>query len=376
MTSACGKKTEVKNAEEKNFSPTKSELYFNALRDLRKAIVENKVEAVKKVILENPLIDLNEIQSDGETFLTYSVKNDLRSIRNFLIAKGVSLEKANVNRETPLIAAAAFGRLNSVQILLDLKVEVEKRNTNRDTALLVAIKNSHDEISLSLIKYGAKIDALDRNERTAAQLANENKVPKTQEIIRSLQQLERGAPDLSEYRAVLIEADYAKLTSILTKYPRIANDDIYESINPLALLVAAKNEFSALRSARLLLKNQANADGPKEADVTPLIKATINKKKSFATLFLTSKANPQALDKDGKSALIHAVENNNPEMVEILMNHNALIKYTLRKGGQRLTFSACEIAYKNAKTATEDKARADNLKVRRSLECTFIGKFF
>lgn len=140
-------------------------------------------------------------------------------------------------------------------------------------------------------------------------------------------------------------------------------------MNPLALLVDASNEKNALSSAELLIRFNANVNGPEEADMTPLIKATIRKKSGFADLYLSSNANPQLLDKDGKSALIHAVENNNLEMVQMLLSYSAAEKYTFRKNGKKITLSACDSAKATEKRLTSPEDREINEKIRRVLDC-------
>jgi ankyrin repeat protein len=377
MLVSCGKKpqTEEQTLKEK-LNPSREEVFFLAMRDLRKAINENNLVAVKKVIQENPGIDLNQILTEtGETFLTLSIKKDYREIRNFLIDKGCHLEKANVYKETPLIAAVISERVNSVKVLLDARVDLEKKTINKDTALHIALKKGNDEIALLLLKQGANVNATDARDNNALKLASEFNVTRSLEFIRGVMNIELGAPDVGTFRNILLDADHKRLTNVLTRYPRIATEKVYQSINPLALLVDSKDEKNAIRSAEVLLYHETNVNGPEGAEQTPLIKATVSFKKSFANLYLSSQANPQLVDKDGKSALIHAVELNNPDMVELLLSYSAVEKYTLRKEGKRVTFNACESAKRVAKSLKTDQERDANLKIKRALDCGLLSWF-
>lgn len=371
----CGKKAKVDNGRSfDKIAPSSAELYFNALQDMKKAVSTNDLKLAKKVVHENPGMDLNMILNDGETFLILAIKKDFRDIRNFLLDKNVNHDKANVNKETPLIAAASRNHVNSVKVLLDLKVDLEKKDVQGDTALHVAIKKNNDEIATLLIRQGANVETVDKRDRNSFILARENNVPNALDLIQTILKVEVGAPDTATFIAILNSADVKRLTNVVQRFPSIVKD--YEILNPLAVLVDVKDESNALRSAELLIEKAANINGPKEADLTPLLKATLAEKKGFANLFLESNANPQLQDKDGKSALIHAVELNNPELVDMLLAHSAAEKYTIRKDGKRITFNACEIARKVETKVETPSEKAAIIKIKESLDCGFLRWIF
>ncbi len=372
---SCGKKPKVNDAPgTEKFAPSTAEVYFNALQDMKKAVSKNDLKLAKKVVLENPGMDLNMILNDGETFLIMAIKKDFRDMRNFLLDKNVNFEKANVNKETPLIAAVAKNYMNSVRVLLDLKVDLEKRDANGDTALHMAIKTKNDEVATLLIGQGANVETLDRKGNNSLTLARENNVPVSLELIQTILKVEVGAPDTTTFIAILKSANVKRLTDVVQRYPSIVKD--YEVLNPLVMLVDVKDEKNALRSAEVLIEKAANINGPKEAELTPLLKATLAEKKGFANLYLNSNANPQLQDKDGKSALIHAVELNNPELVKMLIDYSAAEKYTIRKDGKRITFNACETARKVGEKLTTATAKADNTKIKEILECGVLRWLF
>ena len=375
---SCGKKAKVddKNSDDKN-QQSKAALYLNALKEIEKSVMENDLVTLKKVVYENPEVDLNQILHNGETFLITAIKNDFRQIRDYLIEdKKVLLNHPNVNKETPLIAAVATKNENSVRVLLDLKVDLEKRDSNGDTALHVAIKKSLDPIALLLIKQGANVEAMDRRERNAYKLSEMYDVPNSRDLIRSILQIETGAPDLTGFRTILIQGDHKRLNQVLSRYPNIAKDQVYEAINPLALLVEVSNETSAMRSAELLINYKANVNGPLDADLTPLIKATVLKKKGFANLYLSNNANPHLYDTSGKSALIHAIEMNNLEMVDLLLSYSAVENYSFRKDGKKISFNACKVARATESKLDNDEDKKINEKIKDSLNCGFMRWLF
>lgn len=372
----CGKKTQIDDAPvtEKNIEPSTAEVYFHALQDIKKAVSTNNIKLLKKTVADNPGVDLNQVMNDGETFLIMAIKKDFREIRNWLIEKKVQLNKANVNKQTPLIAAVTTGQMNSVKVLLDLKVELEHKDAFGDTALHVAIKKDNDEMANLIVKAGANLESADKRDRNALYLARENEVPETLDTIQTILKVEVGAPDSATFIAILNKADVKRLKHVVERYPKIVKD--YEILNPLALLVDSKNEANALESAKHLIEKSANVNGPKEADVTPLLKATLAEKKGFANLYLESHADTQLQDKDGKSPLIHAVELNNPELVDMLLAHSAAEKYTIRKDGKRITFNACETARKVEQNLDTPAAKAAMIKIKQSLDCGLLRWLF
>ncbi len=348
-------------------NPTVAENNFHALKEVKRAINNNDLATLKKVVGSNPGLDLDQLLDDGDTFLIMAIKLDYREIRNFLLEKGCGLDKSNIAKDTPLHIAVKTNRVNTVKVLLDRKIDLELKNADGDTPLLTAIKNANDEIALLLLKNGASFEARDKTDFQAWQIAQGYMLPLANDFMIRVNQVEFGAPDIATFRKILIEADIKNLSRILTRYPKLASD--YESINPLAIVIDLEDQFIGLKSAQILLENKANVNGPKNAEEIPLIKATQNQKEDFAKLLLSREANPQLIDAQGKSALIHAVELNNPALVDLLLSYSAPEKYTFRKDGKKVTVNACSVAKTVAKRLTVQADKLDNQQIRKSLDC-------
>lgn len=376
IVSSCGKKQEIKDGiGEKTTTESESLNYVNALKALKEAVTKNDIELLKKTLLSNPSLDINQaFVETGETPLVLSIKKDHREIRNYLIyEREARVSHPDDNRITPLMAAAIGGHLNSAVILLNEKAELETRDPSGDTALHLALKNARDQVALYLIKQGANINTLDSRSRNALRLAQEYNAQESLRFIRGVLDLEFGAPDITSYRKILEEGDHQTLSRIVSRYPIVATDPTYDSINPLSLLVNVKNESNGLKSAEILIENQANVDGPQGIEQTPLIKATVKKKSSFVKLFLSAKAKTELKDEEGKSALIHAVEQNNLELVNLLVSYSANEKYSFRRNGRTISFNSCDVARKVQKTLKTEEEKETNRKIRKSLSCGFLG---
>lgn len=368
----CGKKAKVKDSSSDNSGLQTSAVDGGyVLKDLKSALFSNDVETFKSLLENNKDFDINQlVPGTGETFLTLAITNDFRGIRNLLLEKGADPEMHNALMQPPIIVAVKNQRINSVKVLIGFKVNLDKIDfQTKDTALLMAIRNGYDEIAKLLITGGADLEALGKDLKSSAQLAEEKDLTDISDLIRGILQAEYGAPDVKSFKALIQEADVASLTTIISRYPSLPID--YEAINPLMILLEVKNRFRAYKTAELLLKYNVNVNGPIEAEVTPLIRAIKDQKKPFANLFLKFQANPQLIDTEGKSALIHAIELNNPELVDLLLSYSAVEKYTFRKDGTKITFNACKIAKEIGKKLTDPKARESNSHIKKSLSCGF-----
>jgi ankyrin repeat protein len=239
----------------------------------------------------------------------------------------------------------------------------------------VALRKRFDDIAFILVQAQANLNATNKLNQTARSLLVEQYHPRTMALVKSMAEIESGAPDLVTFKKVIVGADYQNLDSILNKYPSIASEDAYQSLNPLSLLVTSKNEVNGLKAAHLLLKHETSVDGPIDAEFSPLIMATLSEKKAFAELYLGHYANTERLDRDGKSALIHAIEINNSELVKLLLSYSALEKYSFRKDGKKITFSSCEVVKKTERKLKTKKEILENQKIKNSLKCQRLWLF-
>lgn len=362
---ACGKKAEEKKLKSftDNYRPSEAEVYFNALQELRRSVQDNDLLSLQRLLVNNPQLDLNKLGDDGETLLTIAIKRNYTSIRNYLINKGADLEKANIHKETPLISAVVSNQMNSTKILLDHGIDINKKDSFGNTALHIAIKNRNEDLALLLIKSGANVEITEAMDRNAYKLAEEYQTPRVLELIKSIMQTVYGSPDISSFKSVLVMGDVKALNQMLTRFPRIAID--YEAINPLALVLEIQDETMALKSAQLLISYQASVDGPKNADITPLIRAVQVENFAISQVLIEENADVNLVDNKGKSALIHAVEKANLPLINLLMNNGAKISYSAYTDSYRYDYDACKIARK-----------LDNSSIKKSLGCSFWDWIF
>lgn len=372
LLTGCGKEAEEKNTSDNKDSYESSKfIEMNALKEIVHAVETNNLEGLKTALKKAPRTDLNQLLDDGETLLTRSIQRDYRAIGSFLLSQGASAKQTNANKKTPLMMAVIYYRIRTVRLLIGLDCAINAQDLNGNTALIHAIKGNNDEAGLLIVKHGADLDINNKDAKTAYRLTSEYEVPKTAELMKTVLQAEIGTPDINKFRSILLQGDIQSLNVILNSYPNLVKD--YEVVNPLAVLVDVPDENLGMRNAELLLNYRVNVNGPADAEQTPLLKAIIKRKRNFAQFLLISRADPQMLDKEGRSPLIHAVELNDPTSVDLLLSYSAAQSYTVRINGKKLTFDACRVASRVNNKLKDSNEIAKIKKIQKSLRCTLFS---
>jgi uncharacterized protein len=372
---SCGKKAgETSSGDNESVYDQISTEQLFAIKYLREAVKFNDVNTLQKLFSQNPDLDVNQTLENGETLLTHAIKENQIEIRNLLLEKeAIRKDLVNFKQETPLMVAARYGRLNSLKVLLDLRVSLNEIDRNGNTALHLAIINGYNEIALTLIKHGANLLISDYDQRNAYALAQDHGTTEVLDLIRTIMQIEEGTPDIASFRKVLEVGDIKSLNSLLTRFPRIVHD--YESINPLVLTISTPDYNIGLRMAEILLAYNIQVNGPRDAEITPLIEAVKKQALGFVLLLLNAHADPNRVDNLGKSALIHAVELNNLSITTELLNRSAMDKYSYSINGRKLSFSACAVARLVRKDLSDSKEIATNKAIQDKLKCGLFSWF-
>jgi len=196
------------------------------------------------------------------------------------------------NQVTPLMRASGRGRRDIVRYLLSKGAKVNARNADGDTALMEAVKRGFDDIVTLLIAAGADVKARDGRGNTAFSLAAFGAHLEIADVL-----LQRGADPN--------EADPSGITPLLGA-ASMGNEEV------LRYLVGKGAKVNAITQIEY---------GGSTALTTA---ASVGQVASVKAL-LELGADPRLRMKDGGTALSHAQESGNEEVI-------ALIKAALAKG--------------------------------------------
>jgi ankyrin repeat protein len=359
---------------------SEQELLANARRELFRSVEEDDLTSLQQVLQSFPQLNLSEPREDGDTLLIFTIKMNRVSARNMLLQYRASPLALSHHPDTPLMSplmiAAAMGHESSVKALMqrmkpeELKLALNEKDPQGNTALHLAIQNLFEKIALLLIQSGADVEVADGQNRTAYQLAQASNTPEILDYLHGIHELRLGAPSLATYQTMLRLGDVTSLNRVLTRFPQLAVQKEYEDLNPLALILE-NNDQAAFALARLLLSYGVKVNGPEGADQSPLIRAVILNKPLLAEYFISQGASLELFDREGRSALYHAVRSNNLDMVELLQEYAAREWYSTvrRSDGRRIHFSACAVATEVFRTLSAPQEIEDNLTIRRRLGC-------
>ncbi len=360
---SCGKKAQELdgNPTDKEISSAQTDLEEETHKELYEAIKHDNLIGLKKLLELKSQVDLNKLLEDGETLLTAAVTYNRFQMIEILFENNASLFRGNSNRQTPLMVAAKLGYGDIVRLLMTLGSKNDYKDVDGNTALHLAVLNKYEEIALYLINSEANIDITNNENLTALKIAETLNLYKVISLLRSLTQFNVGLPDKVTVKNLVTLGDLETLNQLFTRYPMLIHE--YKDLNFFTLIIKSHSHDKALSMLHLLLGYGGDLNGPVAPESTPLIEAVKRDYEDFIILMLKENVNPNGLDADNKSPLIWAIEGNKQPLVKMLLDKNAMTKYSYDLNGRKKTIKACDEArdVKKRVTSTEDKKSNEDI---------------
>lgn len=149
----------LKSLLEKGIKATDNAIIFAAQGSRRES---NTLETYKYLV-EDLKIKPTTTSKTGENVLHFIVnKPNQIEIINYFLAKGVDINKANNEGNTPLLIAAAARETAVLELLLPKVKNINTQNTKGESALTIAVKAGTPETVAFLLNKGADIKVLDK----------------------------------------------------------------------------------------------------------------------------------------------------------------------------------------------------------------------
>ncbi len=231
----------------------------NGLSYLMMAVDKRNLSLVKKILKNKDVININDIDDNGNTALIRAIKNNSVNIMRFLIESGANPYTEDDNGNTALILVIDKGR-DMLEAFLKCKylgysyIDINYvNNRDADTPLIRAVKSNITCLVEMLIEAGVGFYTKDKEGNSPLILAVKN--------------------------------NNLKIVELLLKEIQVSNDI-----------------------------NDIDGDG-----CTALIYAIINGNRDIVGLILSLGANPYAEDKYGNSALELALNKQNEDIIELLL---------------------------------------------------------
>ena len=370
LVTACGKKSkEESNPTSTTPGLSNEEIITEATQRVIDAVNANNYERLDQLLINGGKANLDVVLPNGETLLTQTLRSGNATIARRLVEGGANINKKNRRGETPLMMSALKGLVDFMKTtLFPMKADLDAQDNNGDTALHFAILNSQEVAANLLIDNGAEVRITNAAKKNSEVLAREMGMIDLLKRIINIIDSQRGRPDRNKVKTAVIEGNIKLVDEMLGLDPAIITE--YADLNLLFLAVREiKEDHIADRMVDILLNRQANPNGFVGSNNVPLIEAVTKNRRNIINQLLEYKADANLQDESSYTALIYAVKANNPEIVKILMDRNALKKYKGKVNGRDKKINACSVARdvrKDLKTKEDKKKNSD---IKDSLVC-------
>jgi uncharacterized protein len=134
------------------------------------------LEAVEKgdiAFIRNYSGDIEEGDADGRTALIHAVQSGRLDVVQALLAKHANARWWDAGGKTALMFAAEQGSADIARTLIHAGAEVWKSDSHGMTALTIAVQRGNKDLTAALIEAGADVNEKDDASRTALMMASE-----------------------------------------------------------------------------------------------------------------------------------------------------------------------------------------------------------
>jgi ankyrin repeat protein len=267
-------------------------LHTHAASSLIDAVKAGDAQTIRTLLKQRP--DINAIEPDGMTALHWAVRNDDVESTQLLIRAGANVKTPNRYGVTPVSLAATNGNATIVDMLLQAGADANSALPEGETVLMTASRSGNGDAVKALIAHGAKANAKEQwQEQTALMWAAAENHPA------AVKALVAAGADLNAHSKVLSFPDYKYETNGMAVF-------LLPHGGWTALMYAARQ--NALAAAAALADAKADLNARDADGTTALQLAVINLHYDLASMLLNKGADPNAADSTGMTALYAATD--------------------------------------------------------------------
>lgn len=297
------------------------------------AVKAGDAAAIRAALKQKP--NVNAAEADGTTALHWAARaNDMETVQ-LLLRAGANAKAANRYGVAPITLAATNGNAAMIEALLKAGADANTANEDSETVLMIAARSGKADAVKVLIAHGANVNARENwQDQTALMFAAaENNAAAVKALV-------EGGADMNLKSKVWNFPEYKYQTNGMAVFqlPRGGWT---------ALMFAARQNASEAAAMLADLKADMNAQDPDGTTAIQL--AILNVNYDLATMLLYKGADPNVGDNSGMTALYAAVDMRAPagmmtrpnpkvlaeidagEMVNVLLKRGANPNLQLKK---------------------------------------------
>ncbi|WP_264688688.1 ankyrin repeat domain-containing protein [Wolbachia endosymbiont (group B) of Catoptria pinella] len=295
-----------------------NELYIIYFRDFYK---EPKMKTLSIRFADKEVLLIDEIdkiyKSESADKLNYvsSILNLQESSLPLEVSSSSDIEAQGKFKRTPLHFASEAGEWDKVRLLLDRGANIEVQDEFGYTPIFLATQSGKWSVVELLLNYSANIDAQDKEGRTLLCFAvSGNNLDMIQFLVDRGASIE--AQDKSDYTPILYAAQSGKwdvLKLLISNGAKFNNEITYQG-TPLHFAVQEGN----LDVVQFLLDKGADIEAQDAYNRKPLYIAVDANRLNVVNLLLDRGANLKATDMYGRTSLDLAIHKGYEDIVEVL----------------------------------------------------------
>ena len=260
-----------------------------------------------------------------DTSLMRAVKlGDPDRVRTLLYAN-VDTNERNFAGITPLTVAAEKGNLEIVTLLVDNgKADVNLPSSYGVTPLIAAAAAGNTDVARYLVKKGADASVKDNTGKTPILYAISTNNPELIAALSSNNEAAVNLPDKTGNTPLIYAAQKGYLKQTKTLLANGANPDYRNLSSGLSALSSAAAEGNTDIIRALVQNGKANINLPDLNGRTPLMYAIEQNQPEAVRTLISLKANLNAQDNDGATALMRAAAKGDSNTVALLLKQKTI----------------------------------------------------
>ncbi len=271
---------------------------------LMRAASQGEISKVQRLLNEGAAIDA--LDSFNATALHYALESKHAAVAKLLLQSGITVNSADRDGYTPLMLAVKYGDTGMVDILLQSGAKVNVLDRYQNSAFLLAVRYGYVDIVAALLKAGVS-ETLNKalHETFISPAAKKDSVNIQGLILNANLSLEPDEKDLERLLIKAVREGSVPVAQFLLRH----GANVEADIEGLPLHIAAQNGLYPM--VKLLVENGANID---------------------------------ALNAEGKTALMFAVQSGNIRLVKYLLDAGVKIDITNANGLSALRMAKANFA--------------------------------
>lgn len=325
-------------------------------------------------LMEVTATDINKPNKKKETLIWAAVRNGHANVAEVLLDKGESIAQIRKDFATLLWVAAENGHVNVISLLLDRAPRlINRANFHSQTPLWIAARNGQSDAVAVLLALGASHCMSDFEDETPLWIAA---CYGHLEAVRALLAKSYYLCDLkNKYGAtplwIVSQNGHREVAALLLEARCSGVNECREPTFTRPLFMAALMGY--LEIAKLLLRNGAEVDIPRDNGETPLFAALQREHIEVAALLLSKGADITHCHKEGFSPLQIATRYGRHGVMRFLLENGVYVDEESKNGESPLLVAVEQNDLDTVKFLIEAGADVDNFRHVDEVSSLFIA---